>query len=301
MIPLPQALSLGIRHVGIGVFDGVHLGHQEIISTVLRQTSTPQEAAILTFHPHPLEIISPERAPLRLTSLPRMEFWMQHYGIPHLVAIPFDDRLRHFSPSEFIIWLKRHLPQLQSLTVGFNWRFGYNGLGSTLTLVDLGSQLHFSTHIVPPVTVEGDTVSSTRVRETVARKDFALAEKLLGHSFEVSGTVTSGDGKGRTIGFPTANLTPTRQLLPPFGTYACTATIDNQSYRAVANYGLRPTFDKKIPQLEAHLLDFKGDLYQKEILLNQWHWLRDEKKFSDVSELKTQIAADIQAAGKVHF
>jgi len=301
MIPLPQSSSLGIKHVGIGVFDGVHRGHQEIIATVLRQTNSPQESAILTFHPHPLEIISPAKAPLRLTSISRMEYWINHYGIPHLIAIPFNEKLRHFSPSEFILWLKHHLPQLESLTVGFNWRFGFNGLGSTLTLVDLGSQLNFSTHIVPPITVENDPASSTRIREAVLLKNFSLAEKLLGHSFEVSGSVIKGDGKGRTLGFPTANLTPEKQLFPPFGTYACNASVEGKSYRAVLNYGLRPTFEKKQPQLEVHLLNFKGDIYNKEIVLDHWLWLREERKFTDLEELKSQIALDIQEAIKIEL
>jgi len=296
MIPLLKSSSLAIKHVGIGVFDGVHRGHQEIIATVLQQSHSPQETAILTFHPHPLEIIAPDKAPLRLTSPDRMEYWIQHYGIPHLISISFDEKLRHFSPHEFILWLKRHLPNLQSLTVGFNWRFGFNGLGTTLTLVDLGSQLNFATHIVPPLTIENEPASSTRIREAVLQKNFLLADQLLGHPFEVSGTVVHGDGKGSSLGFPTANLTPHRQLLPPFGTYACLATVEGASYRSVLNYGLRPTFQKKSPQLEVHLIGFTGNLYDKEILLNQWHWLRDEKKFADLPSLQSQISTDIQSA-----
>ncbi len=301
MIPLSQAPSLGIKHIGIGVFDGVHRGHQEIIATVLQQSQTPQECAILTFHPHPLEIISPEKAPLRLTSPLRMEYWIHHYGVPHLIAIPFDEKLRHFSPHEFILWLKRHLPQLQSISVGFNWRFGFNGLGTTLTLVDLGSQLNFSTHIVPPLTIENEPASSTRIREAVLQKNFSLADQLLGHSFEISGTVIHGDGKGKTLGFPTANLTPHRQLLPPFGTYACLATVEGITYRSVLNYGLRPTFEKKTAQIEVHLIGFTGDIYQKEILLNQWVWLREEQKFPNLPALQSQIASDIEKTLKIPY
>lgn len=293
MIPLPQAQSLKIEHIGIGVFDGVHRGHQEIIATVLKQSSDPQSCALLTFDPHPLEVISPEKAPSRLGSTRRMHYWIQQFGIPHLLLIPFDQKVRHLSPVEFMIWLKRYLPHLQSITVGFNWRFGFNGLGSTLTLVDLGSQLNFSTHIVPPLLIDELPASSTRIREALSQKKFSFVEKLLGHPFEVVGTVIPGDGKGKTIGFPTANLETARLQLPPFGVYGCRVLLRDKIYPAVVNYGIRPTFHKSKPQIEAHLIGFEGDLYNQELILQNWQWIRDEKKFSSEQELRAQIESDI--------
>lgn len=295
MIPLLEASLQSIRHIGIGVFDGVHRGHQEIISTVLKQSSDPLQTALLTFDPHPLEIIAPEKAPPRLSTLSQMEFWIKNYGIPHLVLIPFDQKVRHLSPTEFIIWLKRYLPYLESITVGFNWRFGYNGLGSALSLVDLGTQLNFSTHIVPPVIIEGSPASSTRIREALLQKDFALIEKLLNHPFEITGKVVAGDGKGKTIGFPTANLFTDKLLLPPLGVYHCKVLFQKKEYRAVVNHGLRPTFQKTRPQLEVHLIDFDQEIYDQVLVLRDWRWIRDEKKFKNEIELREQIQSDIQS------
>ncbi len=290
--PLPS-----IVHIGIGVFDGIHHGHQAILKAVLHQSETPDACAVVTFEPHPLQIIAPEKAPGRLSSLIQKEALLRAHGMPKLIQLRFDSFLRHLPPVEFVRRLCQLFPNLETASVGSNWRFGYNGTGSALTLADLGAQFNFATHIIPPVLVEDQPVSSTRIREAILRREFLLAEKLLGRPYSVGGRVVVGDGRGQTLGFPTANVDGIEQLLPPPGVYCCETLVGDSTYRAMVNLGRRPTFGKlDLPRLEAHLLEFRGDLYGKHLDLSRWEFLREEQTFETPEALQAQIALDIQQA-----
>ncbi len=294
--PMPEiAPRHGVAAVAVGVFDGVHLGHQAIFRHAL-DAAAGTGAAALTFEPHPLAVIAPDKAPPRLTTARQRRDLILHSGIAEVVTVRFDEALRLHTAEAFLDELKRIFPDLRRVAVGPNWRFGRGRGGDAATLNAYGAGHGFSTELVQAVQHRGSPVSSTRLREAIAARDFPEAAAMLGREYEVAGTVVRGDGRGGTIGFPTANIGEIAQLLPPPGVYACRATLHGTPHRAVANYGSKPTYgpDGK-PVLEVHLLDFSGDLYGAPLSVGAFRFLRDERKFDSVAALKAQIAADCEA------
>lgn len=288
--PRPSAVALG-------VFDGVHLGHRVILGTAVAQA---REAAIpavaCTFDPHPMEVLQPGRAPLAITTLEERLALIEGCGLDAAVVLPFTPALAAMEPEAFVEDVLIARLSAREIVVGFNHRFGRGARGDVALLRSLGERLGFRTHVAEPLMVEGVAVSSTEIRAALQRGDLAAAGRLLGRPYTLLGTVGHGAGRGRTLGFPTANLVPARPVLVAPGVYACMAEVGGGKERAVVNVGVRPTFDEATLAVEAYLLDFVGDIYGQTITLSFVSRIREERRFPSVEALKAQIEADAKEA-----
>lgn len=254
-------------------------------------------AAALTFHPHPARVLRPESAPHLLTSSLHKQRLLEALGCPVLVCQAFDRDFAAQPPEEFIEALVRAARPLKMICVGHNWAFGRNRSGNVALLNHLGRRLNFQTLEIEPVLADGGLVSSTRIRRAVQEGDFATARALLGREYTILGTVRRGKQLGGRIGFPTANLAAHSEQFPPDGVYAVRAVLDGKTLGGVANIGTRPTVnDSPERLLEVHLFDFSGDCYGRDLEVAFEVFLRPEKKFASVEELKEQIARDAEAA-----
>ncbi|MCE0522993.1 MAG: riboflavin biosynthesis protein RibF [Methylacidiphilales bacterium] len=293
-VPLSQLVPHpGVTGLAIGIFDGVHLGHQAVVR------SLEGKVAALTFEPHPLTIIAPDRAPPRLTTLEQKVAYLRAQGTVALVAVKFDAALRGLSPAAFVDEVARIFPDLKHVAIGESWSFGRNREGNAARLTELAQAHGFTVKAIAPVQLDGAPVSSTRIREAILQRRFDEAARLLGRSYAITGKVIHGEERGRTLGFPTANLAEVEQLLPPRGVYAAHARVAGNltKYRAVMNLGKRPTFTSNgVDSLEVHLLDFRADLYDQKLWISDMHWLRDEQPFANANALKAQIAEDVARA-----
>ena len=285
--------------LAIGVFDGVHLGHQQIIrQTVADARQHNGLALVVTFDQHPSSIVAPDRVPPLIYSQPQKVRAIKFLGAEVLLEIHFDKSFSEQTGESFIRGLARDLGSIHSICVGADFVFGQKRSGNVSLLKKLGEELQFTVHGMAEVSLDGRVVSSTRIREAIRAGDFDAASQMLGRAYSLAGLVAHGDQLGHQLGFPTANLATSGLLLPPNGVYAAHATVQGRTHRAVLNIGLRPTVNNPAPQLrvEVHLLDFAGDLYGQVMEVTFAAKLRDEKKFSSLDELKAQIALDIAEA-----
>jgi riboflavin kinase/FMN adenylyltransferase len=283
--------------VALGTFDGVHLGHRAILLTALTQAHAGAlDAVACTFDPHPMEVLQPDRAPLPITSLDERLALIAETGVDEAVVLPFTRQLAAIEPEAFVKDVLLERLRAREVVVGYNHRFGRGARGDARMLEDLGARLGFRAHVVPPMTVDGVAVSSTGIRTALQRGDVAAAARGLGRPYAITGGVTSGAGRGRTLGFPTANIAPDRPLLIGGGVYRGLVTVDGPPHAAVVNVGVRPTFGEATLAVEAHLLDFSGDLYGRRVRLAFVARLRDEMRFASVDDLKAQVTRDIAAA-----
>ena len=275
------------RRVAVGTFDGVHLGHREVI----RGADT-----VLTFEPHPAAIVSPTGAPRLLTPLQRKVELIADLGVQELVVVPFDREFASRSAESFIDDVLVSTLRAVHVSVGENFRFGHKAKGDTQRLL---TDDRFETRIVPLLEVDGEVVSSSHIRGLVLGGAVEYADKLLGAPFTFSGEVTEGDRRGRTLGFPTANLLPRDgYVVPGHGVYACRATTaDGVVHVAATNVGVRPMFVTGRGELiEAFLVDFEGDLYGTELRVEFLKRLRGEKRFESVEALIEQMGRDVEEA-----
>ena len=282
----------------IGAFDGVHLGHQHLIgSAVRRARELGCQSAVLTFDPHPDLVIHPERDRLYLTSLEERAEHIARLGADLLIVMPFTRETMGLTALEFMSQV-RGAVALRELWIGWDFALGRKREGDLARLRQIGQQLGYAVHPVDEFTLaDGTPISSTRIRGALAAGDLETAATLLGRPFAVQGPVAEGDRRGRTIGFPTANIDiDQRHVLPADGVYVCHADIDGLRYGAVANIGVRPTFDGTRRTVEAYLLDFVGDIYGETLRLMLHERLRGEKKFDGISALVAQISVDVAAA-----
>jgi len=294
-------LQPGSRSVcaAIGVFDGVHLGHQH----VLRQTMEDAKrhgavSVVVTFDRHPNAVVAPANVPPLIFPLDKKLEVIASFGVEAAYVIRFDKAFSQISGEQFIRSLARDFKQIKSLCVGDGFMFGERRSGNVALLRTLGGELGFTIHALHDVELDGQSVSSTRIRDAVRAGDFALAGRMLGRPYALRGMVIQGEHLGRKLGFPTANLEVPGLLVPPPGVYAAEARLSAARYRAAVNIGHRPTVRAADPQLhvEAHLLDFDGDIYCQSLELEFLKKLREEKKFSGAEALKAQIAEDIKQA-----
>jgi riboflavin kinase / FMN adenylyltransferase len=285
--------------LAIGFFDGVHLGHQQVIRQTLGDAKQHEAIGlVLTFDRHPNSVVAPSRLPPLIYSLPQKLRAIESLGAEQLLLIHFDKPFSEQTGEEFVRGLARDLGHIRSLCVGANFVFGYKRGGNVELLGRMGAELGFTVHGMAAVSLDGRGVSSTRIRETIQAGDLDRASQMLGRAYSLAGTVLRGDGVGRQIGFPTANLDPTGMALPPHGVYAVHAEVGGKTYRSVLNIGVRPTLGNPDPQLrvEAHLIDFTGDLYGQELEVVFVDKLRPEARFPSLAEPRAQIARDILAA-----
>jgi riboflavin kinase / FMN adenylyltransferase len=283
--------------VALGVFDGVHIGHRAILGTAVthgREAGMP--AVACTFDPHPMEVLQPGRAPLAITTLDERLALIEGCGLDAAVVLPFTQELAAMEPEAFVKDVLVARLGARAIVVGFNHRFGRGARGDVGMLRSLGEQLGFRTHVAEPLMVEGVAVSSTEIRAALQRGDLEAAARLLGRPYTLLGSIGHGAGRGRTLGFPTANLLPARPVLVAPGVYACMAEVAGQKERAVVNVGVRPTFEETTLAVEAYLLDFVGDIYGQTMILTFVSRIREERRFPSVDALKAQIHADADEA-----
>lgn len=285
--------------VAIGMFDGVHLGHQQLIRQAVADAEQHEgTATVVTFDRHPNSILAPERVPPLIYSPPQKLRAIASLGADATLVIPFTPDFSERPATEFIGWLVEKLAPLHSICVGSSFVFGHKRSGNVPLLRQLGREMGFLVRDIAAVSLDNEVVSSTRIREAVHGGEFDRASQMLGREYALSGTVMRGNELGRKLGFPTANLEATGLLAPPNGVYAVHAYVDGTRRRAVANIGQRPTLGNSSPArcVEAHLLNFTGDLYGKEMELTFVEKLRDEQKFASLDHLRGQIERDVAAA-----
>jgi riboflavin kinase/FMN adenylyltransferase len=284
--------------VGLGNFDGVHIGHQKLISELVTLAKelggTP---AVFTFHPHPLAVLSPENSPPLLLSQESKQKFIARLGVDVLLLAPFDVIFASLSPEDFIGTILHEELGARGVVVGYNYTFGHRGLGTPALLEEMSSTYGYQLRVVPPVMVEGQAVSSTLIRRLLLKGEVAEAAKFLGYYPFMEGVVVAGEKRGSTLGFPTANLDIDQALLAPAnGVYSTKVHIDGDTYYGVANIGVKPTFHGVKRNLEVHLLDFYQDLYGKHLKVSFTRRLREERRFSTPSDLIEQIQRDIHEA-----
>jgi riboflavin kinase/FMN adenylyltransferase len=283
--------------VALGTFDGVHLGHRAILGTALaRARAVGLDAIACTFDRHPMEILQPDRAPLPITTMDERLTLIGETGVDVVVVLPFTRELASIEPEAFVKDVLIGRLRAREIVVGDTHRFGRAARGDARLLADLSGRFGFQAHVVPPMAVDGVVVSSTEIRVALQRGDVGRAARSLGRPYAISGRVTSGAGRGRTLGFPTANIAPDRPVLVARGVYRGVVTVDGGRHAAVVNVGVRPTFGETTLAVEAHLLDFAGDLYDRRVSLDFLARLRDEMRFPSIEDLKAQVARDIAAA-----
>lgn len=284
----------------IGVFDGVHLGHQYLIEKLRRKAiERGLLSGVITFQRHPQEVLAPKKKLTYLTSLEERISLIRALGIEFIITLSFTPDLSQLSAREFIVLLQQYL-KMKGLVIGPDFALGRGREGHAATLSSLGQALHFTVDVVPPLAREGRLVSSTSIREALAQGDMRTAAKLLGRRFSLSGPIVPGDKRGRVLGFPTANLRiDADQALPPDGAYITWAFLNNQAHQAVTNVGLRPTFGSSERTVEVYLLNFEGNLYGNQLAIELVEKLRPEMRFASATELAAQIKKDVEQAKAV--
>lgn len=279
--------------VALGMFDGVHRGHASVIRrTVELAREAHGTPVVFTFSSHPLAVLAPEAMPLQISNSELRAVKFAELGVAVLVSIPFTREFAAISPDDFLHLLKANFAP-RAVVTGANYTFGYRGLGTIERLRSAGAALGFSAEVCPAVETGGELVSSTRIRRLIARDDLAAANDCLGYPFTVIDTVQHGDKRGRTIGFPTANIAigAGRAMLNN-GVYAARVIYNGKRYNAVANIGDNPTFTGCYRRLEVNIMDFSADIYGEQIAVEFLAKLREEQKFSGIDELVAAINND---------
>ena len=292
--------DVGPSVVALGAFDGIHLGHRAILATAVSRAQTRGlRAVVCTFDRHPMEVLQPERAPVPITTLQERLDLIAQDKVDLTVVLPFTRALASVEPEAFLKDVLVDRLGAREVVVGFNHTFGKGARGTAALLGEFGERIGLVTHVVPPLLVDGIMVSSSEIRSALMEGEVVRAARYLGRPYSIAGVVTRGAARGRTLGFPTANLEPDRPLLTPIGVYACRADLGGRLERSVVNVGVRPTFGTNALAIEAHLLDFSGDLYDTKLALHFIGRLRGEQKFQEINELKAQIARDVEAARRL--
>jgi riboflavin kinase/FMN adenylyltransferase len=284
--------------LALGNFDGVHRGHRKILDRVRRVASERgATAVVMTFDPHPPRIVRPDKAPpLLMTKAQKLEA-LAAAGIQGAAIVRFTPELSRWDPDTFVRVVLVDWLHVSEVWVGANFLFGHDRSGNFSMLRVLGSRYGFRAEKIDPVRYKDFVVSSTRIRRLVSEGRVDEASALLGHAYALDGTVIHGDGRGRTIGFPTANLCTENELLPPHGVYATTATLDRTVYASVTNVGVRPTVDTSgRPVVETHIFGLDRDIYGASMRVGFVQRLRDERRFESVDALRAQITADCERA-----
>jgi riboflavin kinase / FMN adenylyltransferase len=287
--------------LAIGFFDGVHLGHQQIIrQTISDARQHDALAVVLTFDRHPNFVVAPDKIPPLIYSLSQKLRAIESLGVETILLIHFDEQFSQQSSEEFVRNLSRDFGKIHSICVGADFVFGHKRSGNVGLLKKLGAELNFQVHGLAAISLDGEVVSSTRIREMIRAGNFDAASQMLGRPYAISGKIVEGDRLGHKLGFPTANLDATDLILPPNGVYAAITKLKRQFYCVALNIGFRPTVATGNLELrvEAHLLNFHGQLYGQELEIEIGEKLRDEKKFASPEALREQITKDVAEVKK---
>ena len=300
---LDELPALGVQlHLALGVFDGLHVGHQAVIARAVKAAAAEGGlAGVLTFDPHPIRVIAPQKAPTSLLeTLEHKARAVANYGVELFIPLHFDTEIARMEASEFLAQLMA--APVRTIAVGEDWRFGHNRSGDVTFLSHESARRGFKLEAVPPVMHDGERISSTRIRQAVRDGNLVAAEQMLGRPYAVCGPVVEGKKLGRTIGFPTANLATGDAQLPPDGVWAVRAKLLNGSdLQGVANLGMRPTVGGETRSLEVHLFDFSGDLYGQPLEIRFCKHLRPEIQFPSFELLRLQIQRDAQEAREFFY
>lgn len=294
---LPEEFQHSV--VAIGNFDGLHLGHQALLK---KAVSTAERAGVpscvLTFSPHPATILAPQFAPAQILTDTERVAGMERNGIELIFEQKFDQAFSTRSPSEFCLEVLRDALRVRAVIIGRDFQFGHKGAGDIHLMRSLLEPEGIEIIEIPPVKVDGLDCSSSKIRNFLLEGRIDAANALLGYPYFISGPVVEGDARGRTMRVPTANLRTEREILPRIGVYATWAILDDKRIRSVTNIGVRPTFETgdTQPRIESHLLDFEGELYDRELRVEFVGRLRDELKFRDSEALRSQIQRDVAEA-----
>lgn len=287
-------------HLALGVFDGVHVGHRAVIEAARQQVeSHGGNCVVVTFDPHPIRVLAPERAPRQLlASLDHKARLLEKIHVDALLALPFTREFAQISATDFIESLVRH-QHVATIAVGEDWRFGKGREGDVCFLRRIGEKLGFQVIALPPVMHQGERISSTRIRQSIRDGAMANAAEMLGRPYGIEGLVVKGQQLGRTLGFPTANIALGEEQLPPDGVWAVRGHGDGHAWQGVANLGNRPTVDGLTRVFEVHLFDHDSDLYGKMLEVEFVKHLRPEQKFPSLDALREQITKDVTGAREV--
>jgi riboflavin kinase / FMN adenylyltransferase len=287
--------------VTIGNFDGIHLGHQKILSGVLeRARATDLMATVLTFYPHPSRVLRPEAAPALLATLKQRLSGFEAAGQDAALVMRFDAELAKISAEDFVQKYLVEILRARAVMVGGNFRFGHRQLGDVNLLEELGRRWGFQIHVVPPVVIDGVVVSSSAVREALRAGRVDEAARLLGRPFALEGEIQPGTGQGRKLIVPTLNLATEQECLPKNGVYATRTVVQGKTHQSATNIGVRPTFDGTRLAIESHLFGFSENLTSGRMEVRFHARLRDEQKFASPEALKEQVLKDT-ARAKEHF
>lgn len=302
---IDPSLPLGLPRDGrgtvvtVGTFDGVHRGHWAVLQEIrLRAKETGRRSVLVTFHPHPLQILRPDEAPPLLTTPTEKKEILAETGLDYAVFLSFTNVLAEYSPQRFVEEILIGRLGVQELVIGYDHGFGKGRSGDVLTLRDIGRDLRFTVDVVSPIRAGEEPVSSTRIRKALLEGDVESARQGLGRPYCIRGMVVRGEGRGRKLGFPTANLwVPVNgKLIPPPGVYAVRAGLRRGVFGGAIHIGPRPTFRGSPPTIELHLFDFDGDLYGEQIRVEFIRFIRDVRPFSSASALVDQLKLDVDAA-----
>lgn len=283
-------------YTAIGTFDGLHYGHQQLIKGAIKKAKeNGGKSVVFTFANHPMEIINIEKAPKCINTLEEKIYLFEKMGIDYLILQPFNKKFADLTAIEFVEILKNKVNS-KELFVGFNFSFGEGGKAKTKDLISLGESMGMKVNEIPAVSIDGEVISSTLIRKNIQRGEFEDVNKYLGHKFLIIGEVIHGKKIARQLGFPTANIKMANRLYPPNGIYGATLMIEGENIKrdGVVNIGVNPTLKPGEKSVEVHILDFNEEIYGKKIYVEVIKFMREEKKFTSVDELKKVIGNDVK-------
>ena len=290
-------IPLGPSVLTLGNFDGVHLGHRELFRRLVKKSrQLGCRSVVYTFSPHPLKFLAPEKSPLLLNTPEEKQRLIAASHVDLLIEANFSGELASMSPEQFVDEVLIAKLQIQALVIGYDYAFGKGRRGDAVFLQEYGKKMGFTVDVLQPVGADGETYSSTRIRQMIASGKVAEVVSLLGRQYNLEGRVVPGEQRGRALGFPTANLETEKELLPAPGVYAVKVRFKQQEFNGVLNLGRRPTFGGGESTIEVHLIDFTGGLYNESLRIYFVERLRDEQKFSSALELAEAISADVLRA-----
>ncbi len=288
--------------VALGNFDGIHVGHQELIRRAVKSARiTGMKSAVFTFNNHPKNVVAGKRVIKNIMYYDEKVEMMKKMGIDYLFSIDFDYHISHTSPEDFVTDILMDKLKMKEAYCGFNYRFGYQAKGDTDLLMKMGRRRGFSLHVIDPVKVKGQVVSSTLIRELIAEGKVDEVRLMLGRNYSIGGEVVKGNMIGRTIGFPTSNILIDEAMVTPSnGVYITLCDYNFKQYEGVTNVGIKPTIGDNKRVIETHIFDFNKDIYGRMIKVEFIKKIRDEMKFPSVDELAEQIQRDCQTARDYH-
>jgi riboflavin kinase/FMN adenylyltransferase len=286
--------------VALGNFDGVHIGHQTILKTAIERADAMGGSALaVTFDPLPAKVLNPNRAPRLIMTPEDKHELLRSFGLDGVIVLTFSRELSMLSPEEFVSGYLLGRIGARAVVVGHNVSFGHMRAGNAEVMRRLGREMGFETTVVGPIERDGVAVSSTQVREMIKAGNMKQTAMLLGRRHFLRGPVIHGRERGRTIGFPTANIQSRTECLPPDGVYATRLVLEDGAHPSITNIGMRPTFAEPERTIEAHIFDFNRDIYDREVKLEIVERIRPERKFESAQALAAQIASDLQRAKEI--